>query len=1075
MAYDGLKVVLALIEEIHKAHEAAISFKADCDDLVDRVKAFEDALSRDPDFHGVDQDVDKFFQSLGDVLKDVNQFLKTRRFQTHCEWLRFCFFHQQIVNELHGLKRRLDERRDDHMWKTNQEINRNSKEILELVKNLEEARKASPDREAQSLPDKAELEQRHAAEVAELEKRLEEKSAMNQKLLETLRNTSQMREEEGARGEEKEAIVVERDEDQLTEDRKPHAANGRSDDKINFEESKVRTTSLTGQTSDACAPQDPLSPVSVAQIDDEHRDSSSSPTTRVLEGSRTAAEPKLEVTEMRAELDSAKSRLQDMDQVQKDLEAANKRLQQLESLVQALQRNADTNPTQEEAPGDTLTFADFRTSCAPTILQYTTKGNSTGAQDYLWSTEGQLVVHTNDKEVVATNVVGEVALLLGQATEMNLKPSALFQLWMNSLIPEKYQRFESDEVTGVASMRVMVYFLSGETRTGFEVILTKNWRKASSFEAVLQAAALLEQLATWKSAMLSSTSPITTHEHRVQAAVDADEELGDEDPFEWSVVVEHFADSAFYSIFAQCLTFGEPGLIAAMLHLSGVGDVEAWETSEDAQALTCCRAILALGRSPVRICCYGKVLRISCNTGSCVFRFFADSEAASSLLTEANQYFEHRRPTREEFHLPVSAKGGISFNDDAIRLLLDAVEVDRCLDFVKLGKVPTFGDNHPLIKSMRSGLAFAAMPRQEWEMRTAKIGAELKEEDAVKVTNVLVDSRVANTSSMTYEESTRTDDVIHATQATETIPFEELSSERILATTLLVNSVYGAFLRKGKRNTLIAAVEELRKIEAPMGSHDLVYNYLDSLLKVLGSHARHRTQIGKLLRIVSGADEIFEPGVVGVVGRGAIAAGDALKKNHANLYKPLEAEIDVDFLLENAAEQDLPIPLPQGYVKARDILRFLQETDDLDAERMYAIGKREGDYDLCSPYFFPHILKRRILTPKKKQLAFWQYDQSLALDIVDSSERLTSDRERQTSALHVGYATMSQMDDFLKNRLGVKIALTYEIREGRVVDRLKEPDWVIWTVDREQRGPGVVRGSTATLADDDVVCLHVLC
>eukprot|EP00968_Pinguiococcus_pyrenoidosus_P023299 scaffold3697_cov168-Pinguiococcus_pyrenoidosus.AAC.1 len=66
------------------------------------------------------------------------------------------------------------------------------------------------------------------------------------------------------------------------------------------------------------------------------------------------------------------------------------------------------------------------------------------------------------------------------------------------------------------------------------------------------------------------------------------------------------------------------------------------------------------------------------------------------------------------------------------------------------------------------------------------------------------------------------------------------------------------------------------------------------------------------------------------------------------------------------------------------------------------------------------------------------------------------------------------MDGFLKNRLGVRIALTYEIREGRVVKGLKEPDWVIWTVDREQRGPEVVRGSTATLADD-VVCLHVLC
>eukprot|EP00968_Pinguiococcus_pyrenoidosus_P002444 scaffold138_cov315-Pinguiococcus_pyrenoidosus.AAC.1 len=190
---------------------------------------------------------------------------------------------------------------------------------------------------------------------------------------------------------------------------------------------------------------------------------------------------------------------------------------------------------------------------------------------------------------------------------MNTKPSALFQLWMDNLLPEKYECFGSGEAPGSASMQVKVYSLVGETRTGFEVTLTKKRIKASSFEAVLQTAALLEQLATWRSAMLSSTSPITTHEHRVQAAVDDDEELGDEDPFEWSVVVEHFADSAFYSIFAQCLTFAEPGLIAAMLHLSGVGDVEAWETSEDAQALTCCRAILALSGSPVQICCHGKV------------------------------------------------------------------------------------------------------------------------------------------------------------------------------------------------------------------------------------------------------------------------------------------------------------------------------------------------------------------------------------------------------------------------------------------------------------------------------------
>eukprot|EP00968_Pinguiococcus_pyrenoidosus_P002442 scaffold137_cov264-Pinguiococcus_pyrenoidosus.AAC.1 len=408
----------------------------------------------------------------------------------------------------------------------------------------------------------------------------------------------------------------------------------------------------------------PTNPTSVVQIGDEQDGSSSRPATPVVEFTGTspltvqvAEDPNSEMIQMRAELDNAKSRLQDMDQVQKDLEAANKRLKELESLVQASQRNPDTNPTQEEAPETGLSIADFRTSCAPTILQYTSKGSSDGIQGYLWSTEGQLVVHANDKEIVATNVLGEVALLLGQAAEMNTKPSALFQLW------------------------VKVYSLVGETRTGFEVTLTKKRIKASSFEAVLQAAALLEQLATWRSAMLSSTSPITTHEHRIQAAVDDDEELGDEDPFEWSVVVEHFAVSAFYSIFAQCLTFGEPGLIAAMLHLSGVGDVEAWETSEDAQALTCCRAILALSGSPVQICCHGKVVRIGCKIGSCVFRFFAGSEAVASLLTEANQYFEHRRPTREEFHLPVSAKGGISFNDDAIRLLLDAVEVDRCLDF----------------------------------------------------------------------------------------------------------------------------------------------------------------------------------------------------------------------------------------------------------------------------------------------------------------------------------------------------------------------------------------------------------
>eukprot|EP00975_Prorocentrum_lima_P012694 2689471-Prorocentrum_lima.AAC.1 len=62
------------------------------------------------------------------------------------------------------------------------------------------------------------------------------------------------------------------------------------------------------------------------------------------------------------------------------------------------------------------------------------------------------------------------------------------------------------------------------------------------------------------------------------------------------------------------------------------------------------------------------------------------------------------------------------------------------------------------------------MPRREWEVRTAKISTVLKDKDASTLTDVLEDDRVANTSSVTYEESTRTDDVIHATLATETNP-----------------------------------------------------------------------------------------------------------------------------------------------------------------------------------------------------------------------------------------------------------------------------------------------------------------
>eukprot|EP00975_Prorocentrum_lima_P047741 9981961-Prorocentrum_lima.AAC.1 len=58
----------------------------------------------------------------------------------------------------------------------------------------------------------------------------------------------------------------------------------------------------------------------------------------------------------------------EMTQMREELEAANKRLKELESQVQASQPKADTNPTQEETPEDTMTIADFRTSCAPAIL-----------------------------------------------------------------------------------------------------------------------------------------------------------------------------------------------------------------------------------------------------------------------------------------------------------------------------------------------------------------------------------------------------------------------------------------------------------------------------------------------------------------------------------------------------------------------------------------------------------------------------------------------------------------------------------------------------------------------------------